>query len=87
MRTFNLSLTIASALVAILLLTDNVLSHANATTTARLNQVQQLVNGTPNNRNALRAIATRVNQSAASDSDLKAVLQRLEISVAPEPTK
>ncbi|MDE1170822.1 MAG: hypothetical protein PW734_06405 [Verrucomicrobium sp.] len=81
MRVFNFSLTIAAALVAILVLTNIGLGRHNASVAGQLTSAQQVLQSLPSNRQALGALVERVNSAAATDQPLKDLLKRLQLSV------
>jgi len=83
MRPFHLLLSAVAALVALLTLVNIFLSRSNGTLGGNLNDAQRLLQSVPNNRAALRALATRIDQE--QDAQLKGLLQQLQINVAPEP--
>jgi len=85
MKILNFILTLVAVIIAILVIVNVTLSRSNAAISSQLGQAQQLLNSMQNNRAALRTLATRVNQDAAQDNDLKAILQKLEITITPEP--
>jgi len=85
MKILNFILTLVAVVIAILVIVNVTLSRSNAAISSQLGQAQQLLNSMQNNRAALRTLATRVNQDAVQDNDLKAILQKLEITITPEP--
>jgi hypothetical protein len=83
MRPSHLLLSAVAALVVLLTLVNIFLSRSNGTIGGSLNDAQRLLQSVPNNRAALRALATRIDQE--QDAQLKGLLQQLQINVAPEP--
>jgi len=84
MRNLNYALIAAAGAIALLVLVNSIIGRQNTDISSRLSQAQQLASSAPNNKALLRALANRVNQAAAQDAELKAVLQRQGITVSPE---
>jgi hypothetical protein len=85
MKPLHLLLTAAAALLVVLTLANIFISRSNGTIGANLNDAQRLLQSVPNNRAALRALATRIDQE--QDAQLKGLLQQLQINITPEPAR
>ena len=84
MKVFNFSLTVLAALLAIVVGSNLLLVRHNETISRNLAIAQQLASSDQGKHKALDQLAKRVNQSAATDPALKALLQNLKINVTPD---